>query len=77
MTHEDDVEAELAAVGITVRGSSLSSNENRKKETKEPKKKSSTNNLDLTAQLKKLDELYKSGVLTKDEFDKAKKKLLN
>ena len=39
LTHEDDVEAELAAVGITVRGSSLSSNENRKKETKEPKKK--------------------------------------
>ncbi len=29
------------------------------------------------AQLKALGELYKSGVLTKEEFTKAKKKLLN
>ena len=28
-------------------------------------------------QLKKLNDLYKSGVLTKDEFEKAKKKILN
>ena len=27
--------------------------------------------------LKKLNDLYKSGVLTKDEFEKAKKKILN
>jgi glutamyl/glutaminyl-tRNA synthetase len=32
---------------------------------------------DLTEQLKTLNELYKSGVLTKEEFTKAKKKLLN
>ena len=32
---------------------------------------------DLTEQLKALNELYKSGVLTKEEFEKAKKKLLN
>lgn len=31
----------------------------------------------LTEEIKKLNELYKSGVLTKDEFEKAKKKLLN
>ncbi len=32
---------------------------------------------DLTEQLKTLNELYKSGALTKEEFTKAKKKLLN
>ena len=32
---------------------------------------------DLTEQLKTLNELYKSGVLTEEEFSKAKKKLLN
>ena len=32
---------------------------------------------DLIEQLNELNELYKSGVLTKDEFTKAKKKLLN
>ena len=34
-------------------------------------------NKDLTEQLKTLNELYKSGALTKEEFTKAKKKLLN
>mgnify|MGYP001457998075 CR=1 FL=1 len=32
---------------------------------------------DTVEQLKKLNDLYKSGVLTKDEFEKAKKKILN
>ena len=32
---------------------------------------------DISSQLKKLYELYKNGVLSKDEFEKAKKKLLN
>ena len=31
----------------------------------------------LTEQLKALNELYKSGALTKEEFEKAKKKILN
>ena len=34
-------------------------------------------NDDLTQQLMNLNELYKSGALTKEEFEKAKKKLLN
>ena len=38
---------------------------------------SETDNKDLTEQLKTLSELYKSGALTKEEFTKAKKKLLN
>ena len=32
---------------------------------------------DLVSQLEQLNKLYKSGTLTKDEFDKAKKKILN
>ena len=36
-----------------------------------------SSNNDLTEQLKALNELYKSGALTKEEFTKAKKKLLN
>ena len=32
---------------------------------------------DTVDQLEKLSDLYKSGVLTKEEFEKAKKKLLN
>jgi hypothetical protein len=41
------------------------------------KKKFELKSNGLTEQLIQLDELYKSGVLTKDEFTKAKKKLLN
>ena len=38
---------------------------------------SNTEQSDLVSQLKALNDLYKSGVLTKEEFEKAKKKLLN
>ena len=40
-------------------------------------KSSLSNDGDLTEQLKALGELYKSGALTKEEFTKAKKKILN
>ena len=39
--------------------------------------KTSTSSLDIVDQLNSLNELYKSGVLTKEEFEKAKKKILN
>ena len=45
-----------------------------KKTKKKPKKKMSD---DIIKQLKDLKELYDSGVLTEEEFTKAKKKLLN
>jgi hypothetical protein len=48
----------------------------KKKETKKTTS-SASNNDDLTENLKTLNELYKSGVLTKEEFTKAKEKLLN
>tara|TARA_Y100000389_G_scaffold59907_1_gene55996 strand:- start:90 stop:1040 length:951 start_codon:yes stop_codon:yes gene_type:complete len=38
---------------------------------------SASNNDDLTENLKTLNELYRSGVLTKEEFTKAKEKILN
>ena len=50
--------------------------EPKKKKKKKPKKKTNENE-DIVKKLKDLKELYDSGVLTKDEFEKAKKKLLN
>ena len=44
-------------------------------ETKETTQTDDGNNI--TQQLKDLNEMYKSGALTKEEFEKAKKKLLN
>ena len=41
------------------------------------KVKTSTSSLNIVDQLNSLNELYKSGVLTKEEFEKAKKKILN
>ena len=40
-------------------------------------KSTSSNESDLIEQLNSLNELYKSGALTKEEFEKAKKKILN
>ena len=47
----------------------------KKTETKETTQSDATTSV--TKQLKDLNELYKSGALTKEEFEKAKKKLLN
>ena len=41
------------------------------------KKNEVSDNTNLTEQLNSLNELYKSGALTKEEFTKAKEKLLN
>ena len=38
---------------------------------------SQTNSNDLSNEISKLNELHKSGVLTQEEFEKAKSKLLN
>ena len=38
--------------------------------------KNTTNNVNLTYELEKLTDLYKSGALTKEEFEKAKTKIL-
>jgi hypothetical protein len=38
---------------------------------------SKSNDEDIVEKLQKLNDLYKSGALTKEEFEKAKKKILN
>ena len=54
--------------------------ETKKKEpkiTKKKKKSQTDDSNDIVQQIKDLKELYDSGVLTKEEFEKAKKKILN
>ena len=41
------------------------------------KNSSSSDDINIVEQLEQLNNLYKSGVLTKEEFEKAKKKILN
>ena len=41
------------------------------------KKNNNKEKQDIAGQLKKLNDLYKSGVLSKEEFEKAKKRILN
>ena len=45
--------------------------------TKVVKKESNNSNLSLSEEIKQLNELYKDGALTKEEFKAAKAKLLN
>ena len=47
----------------------------KKKSKKKLEKKSENNNI--SDQLKSVNDLYKAGVLTKEEFERAKKKILN
>ena len=47
------------------------------KEIKKKNIKTNSNSSNIVDQLNSLNELYKSGVLTKEEFEKAKKKILN
>ena len=47
------------------------------KKIENTKKKSNLNDRNLVENLQKLIDLYESGILTKDEFEKAKKKILN
>ena len=52
--------------------------DNRSKETIENETENiSSNNDQLSDELKKLNDLLQSGVLTQDEFEKAKKKILD
>ena len=61
----DELKARLADLGFVDDGS--------------PKKISNTKseNNEIIDQINKLNDLYKSGVITKDEFEQAKKKILN
>ena len=78
LSKKDDLEKEIARAGINVIGSSsVNQNIEIKKPVIEKKPKKNNNSTDIASQFEKLNKLYKSGALTKDEFNKAKKKLLN
>ena len=66
----------LTELGFYDNNSSSSTNTPKKVEKKETKK-NSVNDKDIVQKLKDLKELLDSGVLTDEEFEKAKKKLLN
>mgnify|MGYP001256061967 CR=1 FL=1 len=67
-----EIKAKLTSLGFLGGTTSTTTKVEKKKETKDT---SSSSNL--TEELKELNKLYKEGVLTKEEFEKAKKKLLN
>ena len=58
-------------------GGSASTTSTPKAVKKKEVKKESLEDKDIVQKLKDLKELFDSGVLTKEEFEKAKKKLLN
>jgi hypothetical protein len=72
-----EIKTKLTALGFY--GSNTVERKKTKKfiERKKTKKIIPANNSNLTSRLEQLNKLYKSGALTKDEFAKAKKKLLN
>ncbi len=72
--NEQKIFAKLIELGFY---GETSSNKSEIKKDNDIKKKSSDSILSMSDEIKKLNELYKSGVLTKEEFKKAKEKLLN
>mgnify|MGYP001161103782 CR=1 FL=1 len=60
--------------GFSAKNANRSNSEN---ETNEEKENSLNNTKNLTSELNKLNELLKSGALTQEEFEKAKKKILD
>ena len=72
--NEQKIFAKLTELGFYGENSS---NKSEIKKNNEVKKKSSDSSLSMSDEIKKLNELYKDGTLTKEEFEAAKKKLLN
>ena len=68
--------SKLTELGFYDGGKTTSSNDTIKKKPKITKKKP-TDNVDIVKQLKELNSLLESGVISAEEFAKAKKKLLN
>ena len=68
-----EIKAKLTSLGFLGGTTSATTKVEKKKKAEETK----TTSTGLTEELKELNKLYKEGVLTKEEFEKAKKKLLN
>ena len=58
-------------------GAKSSNKSNLEIDTEDETENSSNDSQNLTSELNKLNELLKSGVLTQEEFEKAKKKILD
>ena len=69
---DSEIKAKLTSLGFLGGTTSATTKVEKKKE-----KKTKTTSASLTEELKELNKLYEDGVLTKEEFEKAKKKLLN
>ena len=65
----------LSELGFYDGGYSLS--DNTKKNEKKSNENSSQTNVDIVKEIKELKKLFDEWVLTKEEFEKAKEKLLN
>ncbi len=72
---DSEIEAKLKELGFL--GGETKKIEKKETKKKENKVKDTDANNDVIQQLKDLNEMYKSGALTKEEFEKAKKKILN
>ena len=77
---DTEIRAKLTELGFLGGSSSSSTTTTSKITKKKPKKvikSTDINKSDIVSQIKDLKELLDAGVITQDEFDKAKKKLLN
>lgn len=73
---DEEILAKLTELGFL--GEATSSTESKDNTLEQSEETTQTNsNSNISQQLKSLNELYKSGALTKEEFKKAKKKILN
>ena len=70
---EDEIKSALTELGFY----GESNEESKPKLIKKTKKKSKKKNKSIIEQIKELNELYETGILSKEEFEKAKKKILN
>ena len=73
---DSEIRAKLTELGF-LGGTTSATTKIKKKESKIKKKSEKKVNGDIVQELKELKQLYDDGILTKEEFDKAKKKLLN
>ena len=67
----------LQELGFYDGGITQTKKKEKKKKEKKKETKDTSSSSNLTEELKELNKLYKEGILTKEEFEKAKKKLLN
>ena len=74
-----EIRAKLTELGFLggSTSSSATTSTSKKKEHKKANKSTDTNKGDIVSQIKELKELLDTGIITQDEFKKAKKKLLN